>query len=371
MGGCCSSSGGGGDGNHGGDEGEGDFIAKQDVTLWSYNGDVLSPSYIHGQSSVEVKATTLAMIKSTWYFFQVLTPDDLKWWKVKCGHKEGFAAKYYFAPKAADKEYEKEPWYFGDMTREEAEDLLADPANPDGAFLVRHTNNKRGAEVLTLKYHEGYEFKYKNYNVKTEGQGFFFTRRKLCDTVPELIQHCMDNKADGVVTKLTNICLISNPQSDPNFEHFNKEHDALRVPFHELQLGDELGSGQFGKVYKARFRGNVDVAVKQLKVDNEEEGAKALDEFFREISNMRGLNHPNLIQLFAFVISEKEGNFMIQEFAANGDMKLYLQKLKKDPKKMRSQENPWSQLLGWTIQVARGMEQLEYCKLVHRDLAAR
>ena len=63
MGGCCSSSGGGGDGNYGGDEGEGDFIAKQDVTLWSYNGDVLSPSYIYGQSSVEVKATKLAMIK--------------------------------------------------------------------------------------------------------------------------------------------------------------------------------------------------------------------------------------------------------------------------------------------------------------------
>ena len=308
----------------------------------------------------------------------MLTPDDPKWWHVRSGLKEGYAAKYYFAMKNTmeGKEYEKEPWYFGGMTRAEAEDLLADTANPDGSFLVRWTTKGGGQNVLTLKYfntkpREPQGYKYMNYNVKTEGNAVYFSKKKLCSQLPELINFCMDNKADGVATKLTNICLIPNPHADPTFQFHNTEHDSLRVPYSELVLGKELGSGQFGKVYAAKFRGNLEVAVKQLKVMNEEEGTKALEEFFKEIATMRALNHPNLVQLFAYVTDEKEGNFMIQEFMAQGDLKIYLQKLKKDQQRMNREPKLWSMLLAWNIEVARGMEQLEKLKLVHRDLAAR
>ena len=51
---------------------------------------------------------------------------------MKSGRKEGFASKHYFVHKEAKKEYERKPWYFGDMTREDAERLLGDTANPDG-----------------------------------------------------------------------------------------------------------------------------------------------------------------------------------------------------------------------------------------------
>ena len=113
------------------------------------------------------------------------------------------------------------------------------------------------------------------------------------------------------------------------------------------------------------------MAAKQLKTDNEEEGEKVLEEFFNEIKTMKGLNHPNLIQLFAFTTGNREGNFMIQEFMAEGDLKNYLQKLKKDPQRMKAETKIWSKLLSWNIEVARGMERLESLKIVHRDLAAR
>ena len=107
--------------------------------------------------------------------------------------------------------------------------------------------------------------------------------------------------------------------------------------------------------------------MKELKVMNEEEGTTSLIEFFREIA----LNHPNLVQLFAFVIDEKEGNFIIQEFVAQGDLNIYLRNLKRDQERMNREPNLWRKLLAWNIEVARGMEQLEKLKLVHRDLAAR
>ena len=51
---------------------------------------------------------------------------------MKCGNTTGYAAKYYFVHKEYDEDYKKEPWFFGDMSREEAEHLLGDNANPDG-----------------------------------------------------------------------------------------------------------------------------------------------------------------------------------------------------------------------------------------------
>ena len=188
----------------------------------------------------------------------------------------------------------------------------------------------------------------------------------------QLIDFCMENKADGVITKLTNICLIPNPHSDDNFAFSMQDHDSLKVPYTEIVLGKELGSGQFGKVYEATFRGNLQVAVKQLKVEEgEEEGAKALEEFFSELNTLKKLNHPNLVQLFAYIVDRARGNFMIQEFMKEGDLKNYLKKWKESPGKMKQIPKLWSKLLSWQIEVARGMERLESLNIVHRDLAAR
>ena len=80
-------------------------------------------------------------------------------------------------------------------------------------------------------------YKYMNYNVKTDKRQVWFSSRTKFNTLSELVDYCMENKADGVATKLTNICLIPNPHADPTFEFHNKDHDSLRVPISELELG--------------------------------------------------------------------------------------------------------------------------------------
>jgi len=339
-------------------DGKGDFIAKQNVTVWEYHSDGPPDGKLVAK---DAKLECLA--------------DEGAWWKMKCGNTTGYAAKYYFVHKDFDEDYKKEPWYFGDMPREEAVHLLGDNANPDGSFLVRHTTRQGGMDVLSLKYYntkdEAGGYKYMNYNVKKEGDKFYFTKKKMFAKLSELITFCMENRTEEVATKLTNICLIPNPHSDPGFEFSMLDYDSLRVPYTEIVLGKELGSGQFGKVYAATFRGNLQVAVKQLKVENEEEGAKALEEFFSELNTLKRLNHPNLVQLFAYIVDQTKGNFMIQEFMAEGDLKNYLQKWKKEPQRMKQVPKMWSKLLAWQIEVARGMERLESLNIVHRDLAAR
>merc|ERR1711953_1226082 len=353
MGCCCSKD--KGEPEKGDDSG--DYIAKQNVTVWEYHDNVPEGKLVAGEARLE------------------LLEDEGTWWKMKCGNTTGYAAKYYFVHKEYDEDYKKEPWFFGDMSREEAEHLLGDNANPDGSFLVRHTTKQGGMDVLSLKYFDtqgepGY--KYKNYNVKRDGDQFFFTKKNRFAMLSQLIDFCMENKADGVITKLTNICLIPNPHSDDNFAFSMQDHDSLKVPYTEIVLGKELGSGQFGKVYEATFRGNLQVAVKQLKVEEgEEEGAKALEEFFSELNTLKKLNHPNLVQLFAYIVDRAKGNFMIQEFMKEGDLKNYLKKWKESPGKMKQIPKLWSKLLSWQIEVARGMERLESLNIVHRDLAAR
>ena len=280
----------------------------------------------------------------------------------------------------------QEPWYFGDMDRSAAQELLGDTANPDGSFLVRKSTGRgKSMDVLSLKYFdtqpkhgEPERYAYKNYDVKSSGSGeVWFTPHNKFSSLTELIKFCTDNLAPGVKTKLTNICLIPNPHADKTFEYWNEMQDSLRVPLTEITWKEPkeiLGTGQFGEVFSATFRGNLKVAVKQLKVKEATPGEaeKALEEFFAEISAMRGLNHPNLVQLFAFVTSGKDGNFMIQEFMANGDLKSWLKKVKEGKGDMGLHDDKlWPRLLAWCVEIARGMERLESLGIVHRDLAAR
>ena len=46
--------------------------------------------------------------------------------------RKGYAAKYHFVHKDCDEDYKKKPWYFGDMTRKEAQHWLGYNTNQDG-----------------------------------------------------------------------------------------------------------------------------------------------------------------------------------------------------------------------------------------------
>ena len=290
--------------------------------------------------------------------FQVLE-ENPTWWKVKCGTVEGFASKYFFAKRDALNDHEKEPWYFGDICREDAERFLKDPANPDGAFLVRHTSSEGGMDVLVIKYFGDNErYEYFHHPIETDGHSVWLAsqshRFKDLSEMIEMLKLEKERKK----TKLTSISRIPNPHTDTNFEFYNKDHESVFIPFDQI----EMMRARKGQVKKAKLKGFTDVVVKQLML---QEGTEVL-KYSDEIGNLKKVDHPNLVQLFGYTTNDQGETFVLLEFMAMGNLKNHLHFLNEN-----NVDNLGRRLLLWAFQVARGMQRLESLQIVHGNLSAR
>ena len=116
-----------------------------------------------------------------------------------------------------------------------------------------------------------------------------------------------------------------------------------------------LGSGSFGCVYEAKNTtfGNK-VAMKVIKKDKENE----LDEqeIRNEINILKQLNHPNIVKIYEFYISENH-YYIITEFCKEGELFSYI-------------KNKYSerQLAVLFYQVFSGLWYLHENKILHRDI---
>lgn len=79
--------------------------------------------------------------------------------------------------------------------------------------------------------------------------------------------------------------------------------------------------GTYGVVYKGRVKATGDyVAMKKIRLENEEEGVPSTT--IREISMLRELRHPNVVDLLSVIMQEKK-LYLIFEFLSM-DLKKYL-----------------------------------------------
>ncbi|KAK9719328.1 Protein tyrosine and serine/threonine kinase [Popillia japonica] len=130
-------------------------------------------------------------------------------------------------------------------------------------------------------------------------------------------------------------------------------------------LQGKIGQGFYGDVYRATLEkiGDEDyeprkVAVKKLKKAPE---LSHLQDFEREISIMKGLKHPNIVEILG-VLNEPEIS-LVMEFVQHGSFQSYL--------KINKEFLTERQLLKYALDIAMGMAYLGEKKVVHRDLAAR
>ncbi|XP_052198844.1 serine/threonine-protein kinase CTR1-like isoform X2 [Diospyros lotus] len=136
--------------------------------------------------------------------------------------------------------------------------------------------------------------------------------------------------------------------------------EDLEISWSELILKKKIGSGSFGTVHLAEWRGS-DVAVKIL--IEQDFHAEHFREFLREVAIMKSLRHPNIV-LFMGAVTQPPNLSIVTEYLSRGSLYELLQMC------AAGIELNDKRCLNMAYDVAQGMNYLHQHKppIVHRDL---
>lgn len=249
-------------------------------------------------------------------------------------------------------------WYNKNVNRGEAENLLRNEGR-EGAFMVRDSSQAGVLTVSVFTKASGSSGEktasVKHYQIRQTQTGtgaFYLAEKYLFSTIPELIHYHQHNAA-GLITRLRHPVSRDGGCSQELADH---SEDQWQLDPVELVLGQELGTGQFGRVLEGRWR------EKKVAVKTVIEGCMSEEDFKEEANVMMRLSHHRLVQLYG-VCTHYSPMCLVFEFMENGCLTDYL----------RARKGCLSadQLLGMCLDVSEGMTYLENSNFIHRDLAAR
>ncbi|XP_030455360.1 probable serine/threonine-protein kinase SIS8 isoform X1 [Syzygium oleosum] len=130
------------------------------------------------------------------------------------------------------------------------------------------------------------------------------------------------------------------------------------IQWEEISLGERIGLGSYGEVYRGEWHGT-EVAVKRF-LDQDISG-DLLEEFKSEVRIMKKVRHPNVV-LFMGAVTRPPNLSIISEFLQRGSLYRLIHRPNNQLDERRR--------LRMALDAARGMNYLHNCNpvIVHRDL---
>ena len=227
--------------------------------------------------------------------------------------------------------------------------------NVAGAYLIRRSGNNPKAFVLSIsQFNEQYNSLTWHYLIRLNPSNncFYFSQEGTLQNI--FFSSFQELTADERVRALIPLTEIV-PYS------IKFEGEVWRIPFDELTIGEKIGEGQFGEVFRAKWHRdphNIEVAVKKLHI------CEVTSTVEREIEAMKTLTNLFIVSLYGISQTpETKEILIVTELMENGDLKSWLKDLPSLPNH--------ATLGRFAKDIATGMVFLESRNYVHRDLACR
>ncbi|KAI8512242.1 Endothelial cell-specific molecule 1 [Branchiostoma belcheri] len=140
-----------------------------------------------------------------------------------------------------------------------------------------------------------------------------------------------------------------------------------------LTPGPLIGEGMFGQVRKAQLhtpRGELAVASKTVRVED----SQSYRDFYREAAILVAVHQQrnddccesNIVRLVGLITKSTE-KYILLEYAPKGDLLGFLRRIRN----MTGEEGLPGSLLGYAVDIAQALQELERLRIAHRDVAAR
>eukprot|EP00890_Picochlorum_soloecismus_P002134 jgi/Picsp_1/2921/NSC_01146-R1_flag-tagged protein kinase domain of mitogen-activated protein kinase kinase kinase len=139
----------------------------------------------------------------------------------------------------------------------------------------------------------------------------------------------------------------------------SEEGASWEIDMSEIQFGPRIGIGAYGEVFRGLWR-QTDVAVKLLLEQDLPE--RIVRDFKREVSIMKKLRHPNILQLMG-ACTTPPNLCIVSEYVSKGSLFKILHKSKEQPLSMERK-------IRIALDAAKGIHYLHTCRppIIHGDL---